>query len=468
MSKNETSMSEKPGLISKIKAFVKYCISGVWSDPRNNWQTRTIKTLNLTVSSFFDRDLQNKSMALTYSTVLSLVPALAMLVAIGRGFGMSEVFQNELYSLFPSQHKAISVALKFCDSYLTNATQGMFVGIGLLFLLWTVISLLFQIEDTFNAIWGIRQGRTIWQKVTDYIAICLIIPVLLVCSAGISLFMTDTIQDNIFLPVLTPMLNFFLELIPFVLSWLAFTLTYCLIPNTKVQFKYAAMGGLVASIGFTILQFIFLNSQMYLSNYNAIYGSFAFLPLMLLWLQFSWLLLLSGALLTYSVQNVMTFNPVGNSGNATIAEYQNLALIMMGIIAQRFVNKQPPLTENQIAIEYYLPLKIVSDVAQRLRTTGLIYDVDVEGESDKGLSPALGMDDFSVEQFLLVFDGVGKIEADPAANNIFPEFMGTMRPKWENVYSKFKTMLVKDLPLPSAQQVKEARIRMNSQDWGTK
>lgn len=256
MSKNETSMSEKPGLISKIKAFVKYCISGVWSDPRNNWQTRTIKTLNLTVSSFFDRDLQNKSMALTYSTVLSLVPALAMLVAIGRGFGMSEVFQNELYSLFPSQHKAISVALKFCDSYLTNATQGMFVGIGLLFLLWTVISLLFQIEDTFNAIWGIRQGRTIWQKVTDYIAICLIIPVLLVCSAGISLFMTDTIQDNIFLPVLTPMLNFFLELIPFVLSWLAFTLTYCLIPNTKVQFKYAAMGGLVASIGFTILQFI--------------------------------------------------------------------------------------------------------------------------------------------------------------------------------------------------------------------
>lgn len=463
MSKNNTPNPGKPGLVSKIKDFITYCISGVWSDPRNNFRTRSIKTLNLTVSSFFDRDLQNKSMALTYSTVLSLVPALAMLVAIGRGFGMSEVFQNELYSLFPSQHKAISVALKFCDSYLTNATQGMFVGIGLLFLLWTVISLLFQIEDTFNAIWGIRQGRTIWQKVTDYIAICLIIPVLLVCSAGISLFMTDTIQDNIFLPVLTPMLNFFLELIPFVLSWLAFTLTYCLIPNTKVQFKYAAMGGLVASIGFTILQFIFLNSQMYLSNYNAIYGSFAFLPLMLLWLQFSWLLLLSGALLTYSVQNVMTFNPVGNSGNATIAEYQNLALIMMGIIAQRFVNKQTPLTENQIAIEYYLPLKIVSDVAQRLRATGLIYDVDVPGESDKGLSPARGMDDFSVEDFLLTFDGVGKIEADPAANTIFPKFMGVMRPAWENVYSDFKTMLVKDLPLPSAEEVKEARIKMNGE-----
>ena len=119
-----------------------YCSTGVWSDGRNTVGVRFVKTVNLSVKSFFDRGLQIKSMALTYNTVLSIVPAFALMVAIGRGFGLQDSVQNELYMLFPAQHKAITTFMKFVDSYLSSTTQGLFVGVGIIVLLWTVIMLL--------------------------------------------------------------------------------------------------------------------------------------------------------------------------------------------------------------------------------------------------------------------------------------------------------------------------------------
>ena len=304
--------NNKPGLVDRVingaKKLYAYVTDGVWNDPRNTIGTRIIKTGNLTVSAFLDSSLQNKSMSLTYQTVLSIVPAFALLVAIGRGFGLQETLQNQLYEFFPSQGRGISTALKFVDSYLNSATQGVFVGVGIVVLLWTVISLLSSIEESFNSIWGVINTRTLYQKITDYIAICLMIPVLMICSSGVSIFISGITQTDLNLPFLTPVVNTLLEIIPFVLSWLAFTLSYYLIPNTKVDFKYAAIAGVLAAISFQVLQMLFLNGQIYVSKYNAIYGSFAFLPLMLIWLQLSWLVLLTGCMIAYSMQNVFTFN----------------------------------------------------------------------------------------------------------------------------------------------------------------
>ena len=119
--------------------------------------------------------------------------------------------------MLPSQQKAVSTALSFVDSYLNQASQGMFVGIGIVFLLWTVISLLSHIETAFNTIWDIKRERSLYQKITDYIAICLIIPVLMICSSGVSIFMSTTIQDKLNLPFLTPFVNIALEATPLIL-----------------------------------------------------------------------------------------------------------------------------------------------------------------------------------------------------------------------------------------------------------
>ena len=459
--KEKDTTSKSPGFVDRIitraKAIYTYCTDGVWSDPRNNLGTRVVKTVNLTLSAFFNSTLQTRSMSLTYSTVLSIVPAFALLVAIGRGFGLQDMLQSQLYNFFPSQSQGISTALKFVDSYLNSATQGVFVGVGIVVLLWTVISLLSSIEDTFNSIWGVKVSRTIYQKITDYISICLIIPVLMICSSGVSIFLSGVVQDKLNLPFLTPFVNIGLEMVPVVLCWLAFTLSYYLIPNTKVGFKYAAIAGVMAAISFQILQMLFLNGQIYVSKYNAIYGSFAFLPLMLIWLQLSWLVLLTGCMIAYSMQNVFTFKLMGDEDTISNHGWHNVALIVMTVATQRFVSKEKPLSQQEIAVQYYLPIRIVGRIVGKLRTAGLIYDVKITGDTS-GISPAVEPDKLTVAEFLKAFDNVGVTDFIADFRKIYEDMLAKLHPMRVRSYEQFSGLLIKDLPLPTREEITQIMI----------
>ncbi|MDE5790738.1 MAG: YihY/virulence factor BrkB family protein [Muribaculaceae bacterium] len=443
---------------NKIYAFVIYCISGVWNDPRKTFKVRFIKTVNLSVNSFLDRGLQIRSMALTYYTVLSLVPALALLVAIGRGFGMSDVMQSELYNMFPSQSKFIATCMKFVDSYLNEATQGVFVGVGIVMLLWTIISLLSYIEDAFNTIWDVKEGRTLYQKLTDYIAICLIIPILMLCSSGVSIFMSTTIQDNINLPFLSQGVNIMLETVPLVLAWLAFTFSFYLIPTTKVNFKYAMIAGAISAICFQILQMLFVNGQIYVSKYNAIYGSFSFLPLMLVWLQFSWMILLAGCVLTYSLQNVFTFNFLGDVGQVSNRSWHSMALITMCVIVQRFIKEEKPLSNQEIAAKYNLPVRIVNRVAAKLLEAKLIYIVKLD-ESNTALSPALPVGELSLGRFFRDFDNVGENNIIPEFDTIYAGLLKVMEPMINQSYEDYDKILLKDIPLPTPEDIHKILLK---------
>lgn len=451
--KNPDKQSDKkPSFITRITNWClhawKYCSKEVWNDSSNTPRVKFVKVMNIAVSSFFDRGLQIKSMALTYSTVLALVPAIALLVAIGRGFGLQDSIQNELYILFPSQHKVISTFLTFVDSYLTSATQGVFVGVGILVLLWTVISLLSSIEDAFNSIWDVTNERTFFQKLTDYIAICLIIPVLLICSSGVSLFMTTTIQDALYFPFLSPLVNIILELAPLVLYWLAFSLSYYLIPHTKVNIKYAMAGGAIASVCFYILQWLFLNGQIYVSKYNAIYGSFSFLPLLLIWLQFSWLLLLTGCLLTYAFQNVMTFKVFGNAENLPINAWQRMAVIVMAIISQRFQRQEKPMDVTQLAADYSLPVRVVNKTVERLKEANLIYTV-VDNDNNTGLVPAKEVNNLTVEGLLMMFDTTGNEYYSTDFNKIYAPLINMIDNRIKDRRSGLTDILLVSLPIPA-------------------
>lgn len=441
-------------IYARALAFYNYCSEGVWDDPRDNLKTRIIKTLNLSVSSFFNANLQNKSMALTYTTVLSIVPAFALLVAIGRGFGLQDTLQNQLYILLPSQAKVISTALSFVDSYLKSSTQGVFVGVGIVVLLWTMISLLSSIEDSFNIIWDVKHSRTLYQKITDYIAICLMIPVLMICSSGVAFFMSDIIQSNIHLPFLTPVLNIILSFAPLFLCWLAFTLSYYLIPNTKVQFKYAAIAGAMGAVAFEILQLLFLNGQIYVSKYNAIYGSFAFLPLMLVWLQFSWLVLLTCCMIAYSMQNVFTFNLMGDVSKISDRGWHQVSLIVMTVCAKRFAEKKVPLTEADIATEYFLPIRMVSNITAKLKEAKLLYEVNIR-QDVVGFTPAMETDTFTVEDFYKAYDTAGESDFIPKFDSIYKDLLTALSETRESAYAQFGKLIVRDLPLPTPTQIKE-------------
>ncbi|MBD5289196.1 MAG: YihY family inner membrane protein [Bacteroides sp.] len=442
-------------IITKIRNFVVYCLSGVWEDQRTTVGVRLIKTGNLAVRSFLDRGLQLKSMSLTYSTVLALVPALAMLLAIGRGFGLQDILETSLYTYFPSQSKALSAAMSFVDSYLKEASQGVFVGIGILFLLWTVISLLSYIEDAFNSIWDVKRDRSLYQKLTDYIAICLMIPILMICSSGVSIFVATTLQDNIHISILTPLINRLLETAPFLLVWMAFTLSFWLIPNIKVNIKYAAISGAVCAVAFQIVQMLFLSGQLYVSKYNAIYGTFAFLPLMLIWLQLSWLILLSGCVLTYSLQNIFTFDFLGDIGTISPNYFRKMEIIIMAVIIDRFISNATPPSVVELSTNYDIPIRIANRIIQHLQKAGLIYAVLTDDESDSRemrYTPAVDARTLTVKELLQRLDKEGNSNFIPSFEKIYAKTLSDIDSILDKAYQSAEDLLLMNIPLPEPLQ----------------
>ncbi len=267
----------KVSFITKMKgtllSWYTYLTDGVWSDTRRTFGVNLVKTLNLSVRSFLNGELQMRAGALTYQTLLAIVPALALVFAIGRGFGFQNLLETQLFHHFPAQRQALSQAFGFVDSYLAQSSEGVFVGVGILFLLWTLISLVGNVENSFNLIWGIKEGRSLWRKLTDYTAIFLILPILMICAGGIMVFMSTTLQTILPFGFLSPIIKVLLDFTSLVLVWLFFTGSYMLIPNTKVKFKNAFIAGMMAGTAYVILQWLFVTGQVYVTRYNAIYGS---------------------------------------------------------------------------------------------------------------------------------------------------------------------------------------------------
>ncbi len=439
--------SRLSALFTKFQNLVNYLWTGVWKETRDTTGIRAIKVINLSVRSFLDRDLQSRSMSLTYSTVLAIVPAFALLFAIGRGFGFQNLLEDQLYKYFPAQKQVIQFALKFVDSYLKEASQGLFVGVGIVFLLWTLISLLSCIESAFNTIWDVKHDRTIYQKVTDYIAICLMVPILMICSSGVSIFMSATVQDNIHFAFLTPFVNIALEASPVILAWLAFSLSFFLIPNTKVNFKYAAISGAICAVVFQILQMLFLNGQIYVSKYNAIYGSFAFLPLLLIWLQLSWLILLFGCVLTYSLQNVLGFNFIGDLKKMSENYERKVSIVLAAAIVGRFRKNKTPLTRSQLSFYYDIPIRVVSNICEQLQKAGLVNYV-ILSDDRVGVAPATETGNLSVGLLLRKLDAVGDSDFIPRFSIIYRSILDRIDGWLDESYSQLDDKLISDIELP--------------------
>jgi membrane protein len=341
-----------------------------------------MKTANLSVRSFLNSNLQIKAGALTYQTMLAIVPALALMFAICRGFGFSNLLQTQLFSYFPAQQEALGTAFQFVDSYLAQSSEGIFVGIGVVFLLWTLISLISNVEQAFNSIWGIPRGRSFWRKITDYTAILLILPILMICSSGINVLMSTTLQQIFSWDILSPLVSYLLDFSSLLLVWLFFTGSYMLVPNTKVKFKNAFVAGIIAGTGFMILQWLFVSGQIYVTKYNAIYGSFAFLPLLLIWMQLVWLITLSGAVYCYSSQNIFEFSFSNQTEQISEGYRWRITVAVMTIAVNRFLKEKQPLNDHQISETYGLPISLVTGAINVLTETGLLmYVVNKPGES---------------------------------------------------------------------------------------
>ena len=287
---------------------------------------------------------------LTYSSLLAFVPILAVFFAVARGFGYSVYIETWFRDMLSSQPDAAETIIGFVNSYLVHTKKGIFLGIGLLFMLGTTLNLISNIESAFNDIWHVKHPRSIFRTVTDYVSLFFLLPIFLVVSSGLSIWVTalqDQLSDVI---VLGPMMTFFIELSPYLLLSAGFVCLYVFMPNTKVKFSSALWPGVLAGVCMQIFQMVYINSQIWISNYNAIYGSFAMIPFFLLWLQTSWIICLIGAELTYSKQNSEDFfssnilHPTHYSFNTRL----ELSWTIMEHVADRFSNGESEYTAEEI------------------------------------------------------------------------------------------------------------------------
>lgn len=388
--------------VRKIRHFIKYCQSDVWNDTRSNWKVNTIKVINLSTRSFLNGDLQTKACSLAFRTLLAIVPALALVCAIGRGFGLQQVLMDQLISHLPSQAQLLRTAFSFVDSYLDQASGGLFVGVGILFLFWTLISLLRNIELTFNNIWQVPKGRSIWRMVTDYLAILIVLPVLLACSSGISIFMSTSLSRLLPFSFMQPAIEVLFDFVGLLITWLFFAGTYMLIPNTKVRFRNAIIPGILVGTSVQVLQWLFLSGQLYVAKYNAIYGSFSFLPLFLIWMQLVWLFTLIGGVLCYAMQNISDYNFGSNISNISAAYRRRTTIAVMTIIARRFEKGMPSMTINQLATHYRLPVNLITPEIERLKEMHLLNFVDTPGmeQKERPIQPAVDISNLTVGELI--------------------------------------------------------------------
>jgi len=222
--------------LTKLWKFITYDIWRITENEVNNTTFalyNIIKTITLSVRRFTEDRISNKASALTYSTLLSIVPILAILFAVARGFGFDGLMEDQVRKGFEGQDVAANAILKFVDSYLVQTKSGVFIGVGLVLLLWSVVNLTENIEGTFNQIWMVKKPRSLYRKITDYFSMFLLLPILIVVSGGLSIFMTTMLKELDYFMLLTPVLKFLVRLIPFVLTWFMFTALYIFIPNTR-------------------------------------------------------------------------------------------------------------------------------------------------------------------------------------------------------------------------------------------
>lgn len=435
--------------IKSIRDFITYDIWRITEDEVSKSRSSLyfiIKTIMLSVRRFTQDRIINKASALTYSTLLSVVPILAILFAIARGFGFSNLLENQFRNNFEGQTVAIEALLKMVDSYLVHTKSGIFIGVGLVMLLWTVINLTTNIEITFNRIWQIKKERSLYRKVTDYFSMFLLLPILIVVSGGLSIFMSTIVKGMQDFVVLAPVLKLLVRSIPFVLTWLMFTGLYIFIPNTKVRFSHAFVSGVIAGSAYQAFQYLYIGSQIWVSNYNAIYGSFAAIPMFLLWLQISWAICLFGAEYTYARQNIRNYNFEKDTENISRRYRDFVCILILSLICKRFEKDEPPYTAEEISRVHEIPIRLTYQVLYLLQEISLIHEVIINPRDETiAYLPSLDINQMNVSLLLERIDTNGSEAFKVDKEEEFHGQWATLLKAREEYFKSSSKILLKDL-----------------------
>lgn len=351
---------------------------------------RVLRTIVLVVRGFTSKNLNVRANSLTYSLVFAIIPILAMILAVAKGFGVADLIQQQLNDSFLGETNLVPTIMAMVERYLDTAQGGVFLGVGLIILLWAVYSFFRNAESAFNEIWNVKQSRSIIRQLTTYIAIVVLIPILVVVTSGLSIFVNSTVVASL------PDAAFFAQfrsgivrLLQFVICWALFTWMYAAIPNTKVKFLSALIPGILIGTLFQLLQMLSVYIIVFLSRTSIVYGAFATLPILLTWLQWTCLLILIGAEMSFAIQNNELFEYQHDVEKMSRRYKDFITLYLLAVIIKRFEQDEPPLTAHELATHNHIPIRLVNQLLSRLVETQLLREIYIENKEDRTFQPAL-------------------------------------------------------------------------------
>jgi membrane protein len=352
-----------------------------------------LKLVLLTGRGYREDRVSLRANALTLNSMLAIVPVLALLFGVAKGFGLERRFQDWILSQLPEQQVVLGQSLVFARRALENTQGGLVAGAGIVFLLYAVIAVIGQVEQAMNHIWSIGRPRSLGRKFSDYLSLILVGPFLLLGASSLNVYVSTWMhaaaESSSFANVLDPAARAAIRTTPYLLLWLLFSFTYVFLPNTKVKIRSGLLGGAAAALLYQAAQSLYLKLQIGVSRNNAIYGSFAALPLFIIWLRVSWNIALFGAELTQQHQNLAGNEAGGRESELSFRETKRIGLDICAMVLERFENGLAPATASEIAAALRLPIRPVGGVLKRLVAAGMLAETEAAGrEKDPGYLPA--------------------------------------------------------------------------------
>jgi membrane protein len=393
-------------MLKKLKTFFK---EEIWSHDlksksrRRSFLIRQARIYILAFKGFFEDRAAVRAAALTYFTMLSIVPIFAIAFAIARNFGFEDRM-HEVINRIQGQEEIMEWLTKMVDDLLENAKGGVIAGVGGIVLFWSVIQVLNNIEASFNDIWQIRKPRSLLRKFSDYVAIMILSPFAIGLSGSVMVKIQTTAQE---FELFKPVILLLIKSVPYVSIWLLFTIVYIVMPNTKVKFKYALVAGVFAGTVAVIFQALYQDLQIGVWKFNTFYGSIAMIPLFLLWLQITWLIVLMGAEISFAYQNIENYEFEQDALNLSHNNKRILTLLIAYQIIKNFEEGAEPWNTDLLSHELGIPLRLVNELVFDLVSAGILAELAADNPKDRSYVPAVDIHKITVAYVYRQMEMVG-------------------------------------------------------------
>ena len=441
--------------VSWILDQLKRLNDAIWNTPlselsrRKSYIFKQLRIIVLAVRGFLNDKVQLRASALTFYSLLSVIPVAAIVFAIAKGFGLDQTLQDLIIKKSGSEQEVLSWLLQKARIAIEKTRGDYIAGIGMIILFWSVMSLLNHIESSFNHIWQISSSRPWYRKFTDYLTIMLIAPVFIILSSGITGFQVTTLPDFMnnapILDFFKPVISFLVKFAPYFLSWVALTVLYIIMPNAKVKFMPALISGLIAGTILQGIQWLYIDLQFGISKLNAIYGSFAAVPLFIIWLQTSWTVVLLGAEISFANQNLSRYEMESEALNISTYQKRALVLMIMHMIIRNFMLGEKPISAEYIAVNLKIPVRLARDILQDLSSANLVSIIHENEEKERLYQPALDVNRLTVSYIFSRLDKKG-VEQIMVIRNKDYEKIISMLEKFDKLIAKSDAnILIKDL-----------------------